>query len=347
MFAILLSPIFNERAVSLEREPRARQQDALKDIILTLPGVSPEQAEKRDAAKIDMLKQRSFREKLILDGPSKKFTGILSSEENFLDPKSHKDAFLPLNEFNRSPEIVTKPAIALLGPVLMVKNTADAARNVFILVEESVAKVKKNSTEKVVHLDPKKIHHEARIALDQLSEVEGVAVSIPGAEFAISAGDNDQPSSKYEVEDNVFTIDSISLEKTARGGFVSRIPSDAKDAYETKTLSFCSEKDAEGKTVALRIEEGCAETLAKVLAKWAKYSSLGFDFDRDTEEKVIKAVIKFIGIGTGDVLVRLEEAEMSSGVLEREIAKIIGEDEATMTKIAKFINPGKNPRSKR
>ncbi|MDP8299301.1 MAG: hypothetical protein P9L88_05305 [Candidatus Tantalella remota] len=233
--------------------------------------------------------------------------------------------------------ISTQPIISPLGSALLVKNAANVSGKVYSWLDTKVSSIKKRSGDRITQINPENVPENVRGSLDQLFEVEGVSLSIPGVDYVVPGIEDLAAQEQTVIEENLFTIDRISLEKTACGKFVSRVPPDVVNDLDRKLLCFSSSPDAFGKTVAVKLEEGCVATLAKVLVKWASYSRMGFDFDKETEEKVVKAVIRAVGVGVEDAFVMLEESEMSSGELEAEIKKIIGNDQDAMSRIYGFI----------
>ena len=339
-------------------EPSSTENRAASQVkIPSIPGVAPDEFESREARKVDLVDQKISKEKIIAGAPdvaqrsalaAPPFTDIslMGRERHVLPDELYHDETILENAASPSPKGVEAEGAVImpLGEVRVIKNAAFAAQKAYFFLNEKVSAFRKPSEEKVTRIDPEKLPEEVKTSLERLSEVEGVSVSIPGADLVASLDTGDKVAPKYSVGEDIFTIDGISLEKTAKGDFVSRVPGEAARDFDNKKLCFSSSRDAYGKTVAMKIESGCAETMAKVLAKWAKYSRLGFEFDKKTEEKVVKGIIKIMGVGVDDAFVRLEERQVSAGVLEEEIRKIVGDDNDAMMRIAAFIRPGNSDR---
>ena len=137
----------------------------------------------------------------------------------------------------------------------------------------------------------------------------------------------------------IFTVDHIDVEFLPDGTVISRNKSNLSQDFTLKILRFSEEKDHTGKTVAQKIQEGCADTLAKTLVRWDKFARYGFNIDPDTEKVILKAAIRFIGIGVTGTFVCLENESASSGKLEKAIRHLVGDDPGAMKRIAALINP--------
>ena len=226
-----------------------------------------------------------------------------------------------------------------VGTTLMVQKGVAAARRAYSWIDGKVSEARKEASHKEIKIEIEDMPEEVRSSLQPLLEVQGVSVKVPGADYAVAKTSEKAPDMKYDVKEEMFTIEKISLEKTAKGELVVQVPPEVIRNFDEKKLCLSDEKDVQGKTVAIKLEEGDIKTLAKVLAAWARYSPSGFHFDADAEEKVAKAVIRIVGVGVEDAFVRLEEDEISSRALEDEISMIIGNDTEARDRIMKFIYP--------
>jgi hypothetical protein len=92
---------------------------------------------------------------------------------------------------------------------------------------------------------------------------------------------------------------------------------------ESKTLHFTKTPDSNGLSTYQKIKGGCPITLAGVLAEWSKYSPEGFNFSPEAEEAVLNAIIRIVGIGMEDIFVCVHETETSSGILQKELNKLV------------------------
>ena len=229
--------------------------------------------------------------------------------------------------------------MASFGPALVIRKGIAAGGKAFEKLKESVSTFKSDLGAKEFEIKVEEMPEEIKSSLEPLLEVEGVSVTVPGADYAVAGTQEDAPRLDYDVKDEIFTIDEISLEKTEKGSLVLRVPSSAEKDLNKKTLCFSKAKDPEGKTVEDRLLEGDPATIAKVLAEWARYSTVGFDFSKEDEAKVAKAVIRIVGVGVEDRVVKIEDNEVRSEALEEELRKIIGDDEEAWTRVLEFIHP--------
>jgi hypothetical protein len=176
-----------------------------------------------------------------------------------------------------------------------------------------------------------------RRSLEPLMEIEGVSVRVPGLDYAVAKLSEKAPDMQYNVKEEIFTVSRISLERTEKGSLSVKVPHNVVRDLEKRELCLSEEKNPEGKTVAMSLEEGDVRTLAKVLAAWARYSPSGFDFDAVAEEKVAKAIIRIAGIGADPAIVRVEPDDIYSSELMREIDLIVGADSGARERITDFM----------
>ncbi len=353
VFTVLSSFIFVSGFVHAD-DAVTRERAASEERLYPADGVPAADFESRQSAKADLMEQRTVKEALVTGKDEASRSALAApafGDASFISPsweaeiKLFYDKYDDENSFTPDEQsaahFAATPQIAAVGDVLAAKNFLEAMSKYYVWLSGKVIEFTNKPDEMVERIDPEKLSEGIRERLDKLSEVEGVNVAIPGADFVASIESPSPPfeEAQSDISEKLFTIDDIVLEKTAKGEFVSRVPASAAADLERKKLCFSYERDSYGNTVSSRLESGCVETLAKVLVRWAKYSELGFDFDKKTEEKVAKAVIRTVGVGIDDAFVKLEEKGLSSGLLEEEIRKISGGDEDTMLRVASFIRP--------
>lgn len=226
-----------------------------------------------------------------------------------------------------------------MGSILLVKTSAEGSVKVYEWLEKHVSAARKDIASETLSVNMEEMPEELRVSLEPLLEVEGVKIEVPGADYAVAKDSKVAPIMEYDVKDEIFTIDEITLEKKKTGELLMYVPRNVKKDFSQKVLCLGSEKDALGKTIKQRLEEGDVKALAMVLAEWARYEKVGFKFSVETEEVVAKAVIRAVGVGVGDAVVRLEDSEVSSKALEDEISKIVGGDKKAWNSIMEFIYP--------
>ena len=234
---------------------------------------------------------------------------------------------------------IAPPAIVPLGPALLINKGRLAGGEAYDWLEDNVTSFKNGFRAKEFEIKVEEMPEEMRGSLEPLLEIEGVSVTVPGADYAVAGTQEEGPRMNYDVKDEIFTIDDISLEKTEEGSLVVRVPPSAEKDLEKKALCLSRVKDLEGKTVEERLREGDPATLAKVLAEGARYSAVGFKFSKEAEGEVARAVIRIMGVGMEDAVVRFEEKELKSEALEEELQRIVGDDEEAWTRIRGFIHP--------
>jgi hypothetical protein len=224
-----------------------------------------------------------------------------------------------------------------VGTTIMAKQWVDAARKIYGWINGKVSDAQKEAGHKKIKIEIEEMPEAVRSSLGPLLEVQGVSVKVPGADYALASVSENARNVRYDLKEDVFTIDKIALEKTKKGELVVKVPSDVVRDFDKKKLCLSEEKDPGGKTVAMKLAEGDVKVLANVLAAWAKYSPSGFHLDAAAEEKVAKAVIRLIGVGMQDAVVRLEEEEIYSKALESEIDAIVGADSEAKSRIMEYI----------
>ncbi|NQT32515.1 MAG: hypothetical protein HQ594_02445 [Candidatus Omnitrophica bacterium] len=224
------------------------------------------------------------------------------------------------------------------GPVFVTRNKKHEEET-GVNVYDRIKMVADEIGGKVMDIKADEMPESLQPALKQLLEVEGVEVMVPGAEFAVAKSFGEVPGMKYDVKEEVFSIDKIILKKAENGNFTIHIPSDVRKDFEDKNLSLSSKKGKNGKTVEQNLIEGDVETLAMVLAERARYDACGFEFDDSTASRVAKAIIKVVGIRTKSPLVRLDSGEIAEVSLESEIIKIVGDDAEALEEILRSVYP--------
>lgn len=234
-----------------------------------------------------------------------------------------------------------KPAdIAVpIGSVLLMKNGADVGGKMYKWIGNYVGDARKDLTGETLSIKVAELPKELQVSAGVLLEVKGVAVEVPGTEYAVAKTSEKVPEMMYNVTDNLFTIDEITLEKKKTGELLVRVPQHVEKDLNGKKLCLSREKNNEGKTIKERLEDGDIKALAMVLAEWARYEKTGFKFGSESEEVVAKALIRIVGVGVETAVVRLEENETNSKILENEIGKIIGDDEEAWSSIMNFMYP--------
>ena len=356
----LIAAVISVEALSADEPSESPKRAVIQGKMPSMPGVSPGKLEFLEAGKADLLEQRTAKEMMVsgnTDLPQRsalaipsfsadaRFTSIYGSPQAILPPEMAPPEAegMPKTIPENLPVEVTPPGNIIFQPVgtiLTIKKASGAIQKTSSRIKAEISAFFEVSSEKIIHIDPKTLPLQVKSSIENLSEVKDVAVFIPGAEYLVTSQPRQKDVKEYSVDDNIFTIDSISLEKTAKGEFVPRVPPEAAKDVEHKVLCFNSSKDDSGKTIKMKLEEGSVQDLAKVLVKWAEYSELGFNFDRETEETVVKALIKTKGVGTDDSFVKLEDKYISSGLLETEIKKIVGDDDKVIQRIYAFIGSG-------
>lgn len=310
------------------------------DIAIPLPrGTSPEETAERDTRKREMLEKKAFTERSFVKVPiivpaatPINETAKAIEEEHYEDEPYEQISPAPVagtSDALKGETVTRRPdhTFVILGTAQTISKTVENSKKFYAVINDMTSKFRISPSETLMYIDPVLITDEARSALNKLDQVEGVAVSIPGFEYAIGVNADRSAIPEYEVEDNIFTIDAILLEKTVSGEFISRIPASAKDSLDKKTLCLLFQKDAGGNTIASKIQNGCPRTIATVLAKWAKYASLGFDFDKDTDNIMSK----------GLVMLANSKAKYPETSFETEIRKIIGDDKEALQRISVFM----------
>ena len=236
---------------------------------------------------------------------------------------------------NPKPVVTTIP----LGSVLLVKNGSSIGVKMYEWIDEQVGGLRKDMAGNTINIEVGELPEELKVSVESLLEVEGVGVEVPGTDYAVAAGSDKAPVMNYDVKDEIFTIDKITLEKKKTGELLVHVPKGAKKDFGEKVLCLSLAKDETGKTVKEKLSEGDIKMLAMVLAEWARYSGSEFKFSKDTDEAVAKAVIRIIGVGVEDSFVRLEDSQLSSKALEDEIKAIVGDDTEAWDSIMEFIYP--------
>jgi len=307
--------------------------------------------QKEDQEKL-MRNLRQKRKKEAKDMPLKK-EEVSAAKKVAKEPvkaeKPHVEAKGPPPE-----EIIKKAADSLpakaveitvpVGFMVMVRDGADNGMRVLDWLGKRMDMVKDEVSRKEIRIEMKDVAEQFQVPLEQLLEVKGVAVHVPGTDYAIAKTSTAAPSRDYGVAEELFTVDGITLEKTAEDKFEIHVPADAKKDLKNRVLCLTGKKGADGKTITQKLEEGEVRALAMVLAEWARYSACGFSFDEDTEEKVVSAVIRVVGVGirsrpVGVIDEVLEDEQPMAVMLETEIRKIIGEDQQAWDKIMGFMYP--------
>jgi hypothetical protein len=232
-----------------------------------------------------------------------------------------------------------------VGLMVLVKNGADSGVYTLDWLGERIDTMKDELSRKEIQVELEDVPEQFHAPLEQLLEVEGIEVRVPGTDYAIAEISTNTPSRHYDVAEEIFTIDAITLEKTTEDKFEVHVPASALKDFTQKVLRLTDKKGVDGKTIAQRVEEGEIEVLAMVLSEWARYNACGFSFDKDTESTVVKAVIKVAGIGLRSRAVRvidktIEDEQPAAVLLENEIRKIVGEDQQAWDRIMEFMYPG-------
>ncbi|MFH1664720.1 MAG: hypothetical protein ABIA77_01075 [Candidatus Omnitrophota bacterium] len=123
---------------------------------------------------------------------------------------------------------------------------------------------------------------ELKSPLEQLMEVEGVEVEVPGTGVAVAVISGKAAGKLYDTGEKFFTIDDIKLKKKENGGLRLYIPDNARKDFQEKKLALNKNVD---------LSDG--GTLAKVIVRWSKYVAYGFSFDKTLEEEIVKAVAAY------------------------------------------------------
>jgi len=231
-----------------------------------------------------------------------------------------------------------------IGVVLLIKDGADSGRKAYDWLTDRIDSMKDGIGSQEIQFEMKDVPWPLQKPLEQLLDVKGVDVKVPGTDFAVAKASLAVPSRLYNVEDILFTIDAITLDKVNDGEFEIRVPAEAKKDFENKVLCLAKIKDKHGKTIEDKLLEGDVETLAMVLAEWARYAVCGFSFDKETESTMAKAIVKVVGVGAQSKVVRivdngLKRDELGTVLLEKEIDKIVGEDKEAKERIMTYIYP--------
>ena len=229
-----------------------------------------------------------------------------------------------------------------LGFVRVIETAAGMANDGYDLMAGKMSLVKEAARGRDIEIEIDEMPEELKPSLEKLMDVVDVEVKVPGVDFAIAERSKGAPTQKYDVKEEIFTINKITLEKTPRGALVVRVPSGAKKDLDEKVLCLSKEKNEKGLCIEERIKQGEVEAIAMVLAEWAKYASSGFVFDEETEVVMAKAIIKVVGVGMENSLVRLENEESTALILEGEVKKIIGDDADAWERIRGFMYPGRD-----
>ncbi len=231
-----------------------------------------------------------------------------------------------------------------IGFVLLIKDGADSGRKAYDWLTDRIDSMKDGMGSQEIQIEMKDVPTSLQKPLEQLLDVKGIDVKVPGTDFAVAKASLAAPSRLYNVEDILFTIDNITLDKVNENEFEIHVPSEARKDFEDKVLCLAKIKDKRGKTIEDKLLEGDVETLAMVLAEWARYAVCGFKFDKETEDIVARAVVKAVGVGVKSKVVRivdngLKRDEFGAVLLEKEIDKIVGEDKEAKKRIMRFIYP--------
>ena len=160
-----------------------------------------------------------------------------------------------------------------------------------------------------------------------------------GSDELSDANPNNSANAVIPQDIKIFTVDHVDVEFLPDGTIICQNETSLSQDFTLKILRFSEGKDHTGKTASQKIQEGCADTLAKTLVRWDKYACSGFNIDPNTEKIILKAAIRFIGIGVTGTFVCLENGSAPSGKLEKAIHQLVGSDHKAIKRIATLINP--------
>jgi hypothetical protein len=162
----------------------------------------------------------------------------------------------------------------------------------------------------------------------EVKEVELMLAGNAAVDIAVFKATRVAPSTLYKVDESIFSMDdNVKIIKTEEGKLKLQVQNGGREDFEGKQLSLTEsvKNTFETGDMAERIE-----TLAKVLAEWARYNATGFDFEGASQNTVVQALFS---------ITTAIEARTNIRQLESSIDELVGADNEARSKITAFIHP--------
>jgi len=172
--------------------------------------------------------------------------------------------------------LTVKPLVALVDITLRALN----------LISRSTDMLKRAIGTDTLDVDLNRITDSTiRSRLMRLMDIRGVDIPLKGTiatavAITMATGRDASAVVGDAAYAGLYSIDNISVVKTADGRFVVKIPAEAKKAFWRSQLEFAGEK----------IDVSNMNSLAVLLVEWAKYSAFGFGLTSDTYDRLFTAV---------------------------------------------------------
>ncbi|MGB2600280.1 MAG: hypothetical protein WBC99_07555, partial [Candidatus Omnitrophota bacterium] len=172
---------------------------------------------------------------------------------------------------------------------------------------------------------------EVWVPVERLLKVKGVELVLAGnaaVDIAVFKATGVAPSTLYGIKESMFALDdNVKVVKTEDGKLILQVLNGGRNDFERKQLSLT---DSVKKTLETGDTETRIETLAKVLAKWARYNASGFNFEDTSQDTVVQALFS---------IATAIEARTNIRQLEDSIDALVAEDTAARMSITAFIHP--------